>query len=459
MQVVKIELIRFVEEDYFDITVFTKIQEVKKDLWLLSGAVDDDSSNPIQCTKHTFMIQGDILNKKINDLPAQLFNEMFLNVFGVDQPNFEPAYYKHLYIPQRDVVVSGCTLAADVTAIINRNPKNPSNDIDKYEGFEMGVEQNIKLAAPGGVTGFFRGMVFYNNKFASSDSFDYNENDEEKSMAYPPFIFVLTSTGQIGKYAFLLMRPEYQNDNLLIKTEGLAGLKRNIPVSAGIPPAKPTITQQPIQTTPAQGIFQAPTQKPNLLPQPTGPGTGTGLGLGIGIGSGSSLLNKQPLVNNQPTLQPTTKPTTGLGFDIKPALDTKPQQTSEGTFDPIAAKMNDTKANIMKKIDSLASYTDLINDVKKIFPQLSEKDKEFYQKEIQVQKTLHECQSFFKSLSLLLVEQEASRKKLESLIKSVDTESDAIRCIIGDEIIEGKEMNIYQNSVMNIIFISSSTII
>ena len=244
MQVVKIELIRFVEEDYFDITVFTKIQEVKKDLWLLSGAVDDDSSNPIQCTKHTFMIQGDILNKKINDLPAQLFNEMFLNVFGVDQPNFEPAYYKHLYIPQRDVVVSGCTLAADVTAIINRNPKNPSNDIDKYEGFEMGVEQNIKLAAPGGVTGFFRGMVFYRNKFAQSDSFDYNENDEEKSMAYPPFIFVLTSTGQIGKYAFLLMRPEYQQESLLIKTEGLAGLKRNISVSSGVPPAKPTITQQ-----------------------------------------------------------------------------------------------------------------------------------------------------------------------------------------------------------------------
>lgn len=453
MQVVKIEFIRFVEEDNFDITVFTQIQEIKKDLWLLSGAVDDDSTNPIQCSKHTFMIQGDILNKKINELPAQLYNEMFLHVFGVNQPNFEPAYYKHLYIPQRDVIVSGCTLAADCTAIINRNPKNPSNDLEKYEGFEMGVEQNIKLAAPGGVTGFFRGMVFYNNKFAQVEKFDYNENDEEKSMAYPPFIFVLTSTGQIGKYAFLLMRSEYQDDSLLIKTEGLTGLKRNIPVSSGIV-TKPALPQQPViggTTQPTQGssIFQAPLKKPDI-------GTGIGTGTGLGIGGGASILNKQqPLVNNQTTLQP--KPTTGLGIDNKPQA-TPQQISSEGTFDPIAAKMNDTKANIMKKIDSLTSYTDLINNVKQIFPKLTQKDKEFYEKEIQVQKTLHECQTFFKSLGLLLVEQEASRKKLESLIKSVDNESDAIRCIIEDEIIEGKEMNIYQNSVNLNIFISHLTL-
>jgi len=268
MQVVKIELIRFVEEPSFDITVFTKIQEVKKDLWLISGAVDDDATNPIQCSKHTFMIQGDILNKKINELPTQLFNEMFLHVFGVEQPKFEPAYYKHLYIPQRDVIVSGCTLAADVNSIINRDPKSASTDIGRYECFDMGAEQNIKLAAPNGVTGFFRGMVFYRNKFAQSDSFDYNENDEEKTMAYPPFIFVLSSTGQIGKYAFLLMKPEYQEDSLLIKTEGVAGLKRNIPVNSGVAPPKPTLTQQPTavvnQPTTNQpgGLLFAGTQPP-----------------------------------------------------------------------------------------------------------------------------------------------------------------------------------------------------
>ncbi len=264
LEVKTLEKVKFIEDDeFFAKTVLSHIEEIKKDLWLFSGAVDDDDSNPIQCSKHTYMVQGDFVNKNINDCPAQLFNEMFLHVFGVDQPTFKAPYYKHIYIPQRDVIVSGCTLAADCTAIINRNPKNPSNDIEKYEGFEMGVEQNIKLAAPGGVTGFFRGMVFYRNKFAQSDSFDYNENDEEKTMAYPPFIFVLTSTGQIGKYAFLLMRSEYQNDSLLIKTEGVAGLKRNISVSSGAAPAKPTITQ-PQQSAIGAAFMKPASQQPTF---------------------------------------------------------------------------------------------------------------------------------------------------------------------------------------------------
>ena len=132
----------------------------------------------------------------------------------------------------------------------------------------MGAEQNIKLAAPGGVTGFFRGMVFYTNKFSKSDSFDYNENDEEKSMAYPPFIFILTSAGQIGKYAFLNMRPEYQEDSLLIKTEGLAGLKRNIAISSGTKPVAPAqpILNQPAPASalakPTTSVVDTPVPKP-----------------------------------------------------------------------------------------------------------------------------------------------------------------------------------------------------
>jgi len=148
LQVKTMEKIKFIDEDYIDTTVLTQIQEIKQDLWLFSGAVDDDSMNPIQCSKHTYMVQGDPVTKNINDLKAELYNEMFLGVFGAQQEKFEPAYYKHIYIRQRDTIVSGCTLAADVTAIFNRNSKNIANDITNTKVLKWELNRILNLLLP-----------------------------------------------------------------------------------------------------------------------------------------------------------------------------------------------------------------------------------------------------------------------------------------------------------------------
>lgn len=100
MEIIKNEKIEFIDPDSFNITTLTHIQEIKPDFWVFSG-VCNDSEDPSEASKHTYMIQGNIITKKLKDLPVQLFNEMFLPLIGFDNPTLILPYYKFTYIPRR----------------------------------------------------------------------------------------------------------------------------------------------------------------------------------------------------------------------------------------------------------------------------------------------------------------------------------------------------------------------
>ena len=96
----KVEKLEFIDPDSFNITTLTHVQEIKSDIWVFSGVLND-SEDPTEVSKYTYMVQGNIATKKITEVPAQLFNEMFTPLLGYEIPTLVMPYYKFHYIPQK----------------------------------------------------------------------------------------------------------------------------------------------------------------------------------------------------------------------------------------------------------------------------------------------------------------------------------------------------------------------
>ncbi len=100
LDVTKVEKLECIDPDSFNKTTLTHVQEIKKDFWMISG-VCDDSDDPVEASKHAYMFQGDLATKKLSECPVQLFNEMFMTVFGLEMASLLMPYYKFIYIPGR----------------------------------------------------------------------------------------------------------------------------------------------------------------------------------------------------------------------------------------------------------------------------------------------------------------------------------------------------------------------
>ena len=100
MAPIRIEGLPFIASEQQDITVFNNISEIKQDLWLLQGAVND-GDDPAESSRHVYMINGDIVKRKITESKIQLFDFIFTPLYGADIPVFVGPYYQSIYISQR----------------------------------------------------------------------------------------------------------------------------------------------------------------------------------------------------------------------------------------------------------------------------------------------------------------------------------------------------------------------
>ena len=252
-------------------------------------------------------------------------------------------------------------------------------------------------------TARLRGYVFYLNKVSDRDVFEYLENDEERTMPYPPAVIVLTSCGQLAKYGFVDKRAAYSEANLLIDTAGVQALKRNIQLKnfktapvINIPPAKPVV--QPSQ--PSQPVFPS-------------------------IGSGA----RAPDLLNQ---------------SIVAATDAE-----EGIIDPHLAKFKNTKSRVKQKIELLTrTFQEIGEGIKDIVIEpLKAEDKEFYKEWREIETKQYKCMEFIQTSKLFLVKQKRFNDYFQGLLADLSLEAGMIREIITDQVLEGEEIKGYKNNV------------
>ena len=115
-----------------------------------------------------------------------------------------------------------------------------------------------------------RGLVFYNTRLSDQKNFEYlGDQDEEKEMMFPPMIILLTSSGELAKYAFIDKRTEFAKDDLLVNATGASSLNRelNVSGSSGQPHAEPQLRQSGSQETvpPKVEAPIAPSGKANYI--------------------------------------------------------------------------------------------------------------------------------------------------------------------------------------------------
>jgi len=281
---------------------------------------------------------------------------------------------------------------------------------------EMGSSVNIKLKAPPGYMTLLRGFSFCTTRISESKTFEYLENDDEKTIPYPPLIFVLTSCGQIGKYAFIDKRDEFENDDILQDAPGITYLTRKIQLKdfgagasqlqAPLPGLKSelSVNDLPLQKTVSfqdKTSFKPPT---SLIPQ------------------------KSVLPQSQPSLN---------------------ESGEVGTYQPEEKMLIEAKTRIKRNIQILKdSYKSLADSVQEnVLKLLAEDDKKFYREWTEIESKLYKCKDFLNVAKKFFVKQNFFNQNLNTYLGELEFEAGMIKEIVVDQILEGNKIRGYRNTV------------
>lgn len=276
----------------------------------------------------------------------------------------------------------------------------------------MGSDSNITLkttlaAMEARKMSRLRGYVFYLNKVSDRDVFEYLENDEEKTMPYPPSVIILTSCGQLAKYGFVDKRAAFSEAGLLIDTPGVQALKRNIQLKS-------------FKTSPVVPVVNVQSTKPVVQP--------------------SQLVF--------PPLDSGARPSDELNKTVIAATDAQ-----EGIIDPHLAKFKNTKNRVKQKIELLTrTFQEIGEGIRDIVIEpLKAEDKEFYAEWRDIETKQYKCKEFVQTSKLFLIKQKRFNDYFQGLLADLSLEAGMIREIITDQVLEGEEIKAYKNNVSSYI--------
>ena len=307
-------------------------------------------------------------------------------------------------------------------------------ELKKFIGLEMSSPTNIKLKAPLGFMSLLRGFIFSSTRISESKTFEYLDNDEEKTIPYPPVVFVLTSCGQLARYAFIDKRPEFENIDVLHDAPGINALSRNLQLKDF--GAKSSQPQAPLPTIKAEiSVTDLPAAQKTSTKD---------LVSGLVQGSqGSSIIPKQE-TNPLSITQKTTTLT-------QPGMSRQESKTTEdkGTIDPKVQLQTDSRNRIINNITSLKeSYKAIGENIKdNVIKLLSEDNKKFYRDWNEIERRLYTCKEFLNKSKKFFVKQNFFNQNWNKFLRELEFEAGIIKEVVADQILEGEKLMGYRNTV------------
>jgi hypothetical protein len=245
---------------------------------------------------------------------------------------------------------------------------------------------------------------------SSKTHFEYIENDEEKTIPYPPMIFALSSCGQLCKYAIMERRP---------------GLEETMVVEPAI---LPTELKRPLNIKPADG--GAKTEVPPSKKETTSPFIKP-------VQKGSASINpEEERKIGEPIQQP------GLQRNVSVAQP-------EGTYDAKLIQMKKRKEKLTERSQLIMNgFREIADKIRQIvLPKFADENRRFFHQYVDVEIELFHSKETLRSLKFFVLKGQDFQKRVQAVGDTLNEEAEHVEEIIKREILEGKEIKKYRNTV------------
>lgn len=334
---------------------------------------------------------------------------------------------------QRDLFFAGVSEGNEVGMIVNRTTKvtgklfptcsNKIDDLKDYAPIEMNPGLSITLAKPIGVKvsdAKLRGFCVYTTQISKNTKFEYIENDEEKVVPYPPLIIVLTSCGEMSKYAILDKRAELDQ----------------IPTLE--PAIKPEDLKRPLNIKSAGGKIETKAEiKPDLKPEPK---------MGQLFQPKVEKPEERKISDPKAIIRPEEEKKIGEPSGLQKGINVAHAQ---GTYDPKSIQLQKKRGSLVQMSRMiLQEFTEMVKDInEKVIRRLDAANKQFLGEYVDLEIELFNCRETLKSFKFFTIKGQNFNTQVSAVVDLLSKETEDIKTCIKQLRIDPKDLASYRNTV------------